>query len=172
MRTLTCFILAGAIGASAARAGTTLVKGGLLITEKSMTEIPYVGYLTYGDDGKIIAVGAGEPPASLHADTVIDATGKMIAPGFISAHSHLYSGPLRGLGVSETLYGWGRAWGIYNQLANADDIYWFTLNGSVDFLRNGITTAFDFTYSPVLGGQSVGAGDKVPLTLMVRATKS
>ncbi len=166
MRTLTCLAAGCLLGIAAARAGTTLVKGGLLITEKSMTEIPYVGYLTYGDDGKIIAVGAGDPPASLHADTVIDATGKMIAPGFISAHSHLYSGPLRGLGVSETLYGWGRAWGIYNQLANADDIYWFTLNGSVDFLRNGITTAFDFTYSPVLGGQSVGAGDKVPAPVL------
>jgi 5-methylthioadenosine/S-adenosylhomocysteine deaminase len=155
-------LLACAALAPAARAGVTLVKGGLLITEKTRTEVPYVGYFTYGDDGKITALGAGDPPASLQADTVIDATGKMIAPGFISAHSHLYSGPLRGLGVTETLYGWGRAWGIYNQLANADDIYWFTLNGSVDFLRNGITTAFDFTYSPVLGGQSVGTGDAVP----------
>jgi 5-methylthioadenosine/S-adenosylhomocysteine deaminase len=154
--------IAGLALSGQALATTTLVKGGLLITEKTQDEVPYIGYLVYGDDGKITAIGAGDPPASIAADVVIDATDKIVAPGFISAHSHLYSGPLRGLGVTETLYGWGRAWGIYNQLANADDIYWFTLNGSVDFLRNGITTAFDFTYSPVLGGQAVGAGDKVP----------
>jgi cytosine/adenosine deaminase-related metal-dependent hydrolase len=148
--------------AGPARAGVTVVKGGMLITERVRGEEPFLGYFAYGDDGRIITVGAGDPPASLIADHVIDATGKMVAPGFISAHSHLYSGPLRGLGVTETLYGWGRAWGIYNQLASADDIYWFTLNGSVDFLRNGITTAFDFTYSPVLGGQAVGAGEQVP----------
>ncbi len=139
-----------------AQAATTLVKGALLITEKTRDEVPYVGYFTYGDDGKIIAIGAGAPPASISAEKVIDATGKIIAPGFISSHSHLYSGPLRGLGVTDTLYGWGKAWGIYNQLANPDDIYWFTLDGSVDFLRNGITTAFDFTYGAAVGGQAVG----------------
>jgi 5-methylthioadenosine/S-adenosylhomocysteine deaminase len=160
MRLATHLLAWAALGASAARAGTTLVKGGLLITEKTRTEAPYVGYFTYGDDGKILAVGAGDPPASLAADTVIDATGKMVAPGFISAHSHLYSGPLRGLGTTETLYGWLKAWGIYNQLATPEDIYWFTLHGSVDFLRNGITTAFDFTYSPTIGGAAPIAGPR------------
>jgi len=156
MRNALLTLAAGLSILASARATTTLVKGGLLITEKTMDEVPYVGYFTYGDDGKIITIAAGDPPATLVADKVIDATGKMIAPGFISAHSHLYSGPLRGLGVTETLYGWGKAWGIYNQLANADDIYWFTLDGSVDYLRNGITTAFDFTYGASIGGQAVG----------------
>jgi 5-methylthioadenosine/S-adenosylhomocysteine deaminase len=139
----------------------TLVRDGLLITEKTKDEIPYVGYLTYGDDGRIIAVGAGDPPASLVADKVIAAKGKIIAPGFVSAHSHLYSGPLRGIGAAENTWAWGRAWGAYNQLSTAEDIYWFTLDGAVDFLRNGITTAFDFTYTPSLGGLSIGPGENL-----------
>jgi 5-methylthioadenosine/S-adenosylhomocysteine deaminase len=139
----------------------TLVRDGLLITEKTKDEIPYVGYLTYGDDGRIIAVGAGDPPASLVVDKVIEAKGKIIAPGFVSAHSHLYSGPLRGIGAAENTWAWGRAWGAYNQLSTAEDIYWFTLDGAVDFLRNGITTAFDFTYTPSLGGLSIGPGENL-----------
>ena len=60
--------------------------------------------------------------------------------------------PLRGLGHDVNLYGWFKAWDYYLRHASADDIYWFTLHGSLDFLRNGITTAYDFTYSGEVEG--------------------
>ena len=40
------------------------------------------------------------------ADEVPDATGTLIGPGFVSAHSHLFTSGSRGLGMDETLYGW------------------------------------------------------------------
>ncbi|MBL9207073.1 MAG: amidohydrolase family protein [Opitutaceae bacterium] len=139
-----------------------LVKNALLITQKPGQDAAFLGYLRAGADGRITAVGAGDAPAPLEGERVVDAAGKIVAPGFISAHSHLFTSPLRGLGHTETLYGWGAAVGRLNNLTTADDLYWFTLHGSLDFLRNGITTAYDFTYSGAVGGAAVGVGEKVP----------
>jgi len=150
-----------AVLALPAAADTLLVKNGLFITVEPGQDEAFAGYMTV-TDGKITAVAKGAPPAGLTADRVVDAAGRFVAPGFISAHSHLFTSPLRGLGHTETLYGWGRANSRLNRHANADDAYWFSLHGSLDFLRNGITTAYDFTLSPAVGGQAVGVGEVVP----------
>ena len=51
---------------------------------------------------RIAAIGQ----LSTHAATRrIEAAGHVVAPGFISAHSHLFMSPLRGLGHDVTLYG-------------------------------------------------------------------
>jgi 5-methylthioadenosine/S-adenosylhomocysteine deaminase len=139
-----------------------LVKNALLITQKPGDEQAYLGYMRVGNEGRITAIAPGDAPAPLPGERVIDASGKFVAPGFISAHSHLFMSPLRGLGHTETLYGWGAAVSRLNNRATAEDLYWFTLHGSLDFLRNGITTAYDFTYSGAVGGQAVGVGEKVP----------
>ncbi|MEM9621392.1 MAG: amidohydrolase family protein [Pseudomonadota bacterium] len=113
-------------------------------------EDPLFGYLLIGQDGRIAQISAGPLPEDLVVQRVIDAAGAVVAPGFISAHSHIYMSPLRGLGHDQNLYGWFQAWDYYLRHTDASDIYWFTLHGSVDFLRNGITTAYDFTYPGVV----------------------
>lgn len=150
-------------GLSAATAAETLlVKNALIITGRPADEQAFAGYLAVGADGRITTVTAGDPPAGLSADRVLDAGGKIVGPGFISAHSHLYMSPLRGLGHTETLYGWGRSFAKFTDRATAEDLYWFTLHGALDFLRNGITTAYDFTHSGAVGVPAVGLTEKVP----------
>ena len=135
----------------AAGAGEALlVKNATLITMAPAQPDPFTGYLVVGADGRIVTVGAGEAPAGLDVAKVVDAAGSIVAPGFISAHSHLFMSPLRGLGHDVTLYGWFQAWSRYLRHAGAEDMYWFTLHGSIDFLRNGITTAYDFTDAGVV----------------------
>ena len=141
------FVTGVLVASLSAHADTLLVKNGLFITMAPGQEEAFTGYMTVGNDGKIIAVAPGEAPASVKADRVIDAQGKFVAPGFISAHSHLAFSPLRGVGNTETLYGWIRASQRFLNLTTADDIYWFTLHGALGFLRDGITTAYDFTTS-------------------------
>jgi cytosine/adenosine deaminase-related metal-dependent hydrolase len=133
-----------------------------LITAKPGSE-PGIGHLVVGTDGKIAAVGPGEPPRTAPSVPVVDVAGKFVAPGFVSAHSHLFQSPLRGLGTDQTLYGWLNAIKLLVEHATPEDIYWFCLHGSVDFLRNGITTGYDFTYSGDLGGgqHSIGSGESV-----------
>ena len=127
------------------------MRNALIITGKAHEE-PYRGYLSVGEDGKIVAVGPGDPPAESGAGSVLDAQGRFVAPGFVSAHSHLFQSPLRGLGSDRTLYGWLETIRELIRHATPEDLYWFCRHGAADFLRNGITTAYDFTYSGDLGG--------------------
>lgn len=122
-----------------------LVHGATLLTIDPARPDPFVGWFTVGADGRITAVEEGAPPAGLDASEVVDATGRIIAPGFVSAHSHLFTSGSRGLGTDLALYGWIQAMTAVTEKADAQDIYWTTRHGAQDFLRNGITTAYDFT---------------------------
>jgi 5-methylthioadenosine/S-adenosylhomocysteine deaminase len=140
-----------------------LVKNALLIPVADARPDSFAGYFTVGADGRIIALEAGEPPAALadSAERVLDVEGKIVAPGFISAHSHIYMSPLRGLGHDQTLYGWFESWDRYLRHATAEDLYWFSYHGALDFLRNGLTTAYDFTHPGAFGPPAVAAGEVV-----------
>ncbi len=142
-----------------------LVKNALLIPVDPAQPTSFQGHMTVAADGRILTVQPGEPPAEVvaGAQRVLDVAGKIVAPGFVSAHSHLYMSPLRGLGHDQTLYGWFRAWDNYLKHSNAEDLYWFTLHGSLDFLRNGVTAAYDFTYGGTEEWKpTMGAGEAAP----------
>ncbi|MCW0214715.1 MAG: amidohydrolase family protein [Pseudonocardia sp.] len=122
-----------------------LVHGATLLTLDPDRPDPFVGWFTVGDDGRLSAVEEGAPPSGTAATRTVDATGMIVAPGFVSAHSHLFTSGSRGLGMDQSLYGWIEAMTAYTEKADAEDIYWTTRHGAQDFLRNGITTAYDFT---------------------------
>ncbi len=103
------------------------------------------GWMTVGDDGRIAGVGEGAPPPLPPGVGRIDAGGALVAPGFVSAHSHLHTSAARGLGTESSLYGWIEAMTTWIRRASPEDMYWATLHGALDFLGNGITTAYDFT---------------------------
>ena len=136
------------------------VVNAVFITTADGTEW-FRGWMTVGDDGRITGLGPGEPPghpdaAGTPRDTnarggtaeVLDAHGAFVAPGFISAHSHIFTSGMRGMTPGENLYGWV---GEQSTAAGEDDIYWFTLHGCLDFIGNGITSAYNFTDSRVVG---------------------
>lgn len=124
-----------------------LVTHARLITVPAGTDDP--GYLDEGwmlvEDGRIAAIGAGEPPAGTVADETLDVARAFVAPGFVSSHSHLFTSGLRGLGVADTLYGWCDSMLGTTAHMSAEQQYWSTLHGCLDFLSNGVTTAYNFT---------------------------
>ncbi|OHV42051.1 MULTISPECIES: amidohydrolase family protein [Pseudofrankia] len=168
----------------AGSAALTVVNA-LLVTMADGQE-PFRGWFTVDDTGTITAIGPGDPPAgeppdgpsgdadavagsaaneaagSARAGTVLDAGGAIVAPGFISAHSHLFMSGLRGLGVGETLYGWLAENMAVLAGAGVEDLYWFTLHGCLDFAENGITSAFNFTQSRVLWEYDQHANKALP----------
>lgn len=124
-----------------------LLRNVRLFTMASGEHDPFTGYLLVGADGRIAAVHVGQPPTGTTAATVWDGHGEWVIPGFISAHSHLWQAAFRGIAADKTLPGWID--GLYRQhaaRAQAEDFYWFTLNGALDHLQHGITAAYDFSY--------------------------
>lgn len=124
-----------------------IVKNARLITMAPGQRDPFTGYLVVDEDGKLAAVGAGDPPATLATQTTWDAHGEWIIPGLLSAHSHLWQAAFRGIAQDQTLPGWID--GLYDQharFAKPEDFYWFTLYGALDHLEHGITGAYDFAY--------------------------
>jgi len=152
---LAALLLASGPLLTAAAPVKLLVTGGTLLTIKPGEETPFIGYLAIGADGKIAAIGAGAPPASLAAEATVDAAGKIVIPGFISAHSHVNQTAFRGLAVNELLRGWGRIRGSQSSFATVEDQYWFTLHGCLDHVRHGITSVYNFTGSVTAGSAQV-----------------
>ncbi len=124
-----------------------LVKNARLFTMAPSQKQVFTGYFVVGNDGKIEAIAAGDPPPSIHAKETLDAHGHWIMPGFLSAHSHLWQAAFRGIAADKTLPGWID--GLYNQKASKahpEDFYWFTLDGALDHLQHGVTAAYSFNY--------------------------
>lgn len=123
-----------------------LVTNARLITVPAGTDDP--GFIERGwmlvEDGRIVGIGSGDVPAAT-PDEVLDVAGAFVAPGFVSSHSHLFTSGLRGLGVAETLYGWCDSMLGLTSFATPEDVYWSTLHGALDFLSNGVTSAYNFT---------------------------
>lgn len=124
-----------------------LVRDAVLLTMDPERPDPFRGWFSVADDGRIAAIEPGDPPTGelAAAARVLDLPGRLVGPGFVSAHSHLFTSASRGLGMDRSLYGWIEAMTRYTDAADADDVYWLTRHGAQDFLRNGVTTAYDFT---------------------------
>ncbi|MDI6100331.1 amidohydrolase family protein [Actinoplanes sp. NEAU-A12] len=94
------------------------------------------------DRGRIAAIGSF-PAAG--AAQVIDATGLVVAPGFVDGHRHVWQAPLRGIGADMTLPEYlavvqGRALAAMGPA----EVRRATLLGAAEALDAGITTVLDF----------------------------
>lgn len=125
-----------------------LIRNGLVVTANNKGSIFENGYV-HVSNGKIVGVGSGEPRSSV--DTVIDASGCVVIPGLITAHTHLYGILLRGASLnieppSDFAQVLQRVWWPVDEALTVEDAYASALSASADMLRNGSTLYAD-TYS-------------------------
>ena len=83
----------------------------------------------------------------------LDVGGKVIMPGLINAHMHLYSTFARGMALKNSPPGnfreiLERLWWRLDKALTEEDIYYSALVPLVDCIRNGTTTIFDHHSSP------------------------
>lgn len=132
-----------------------IIRNAYIFTMAPSRTAPIHGYIVVGADGRIATVAVGDPPPGQKAGQTYDAQGHWIVPGFISAHSHIWQSAYRGLAADQTLMGWINALYV-NALKNSkpEDFYWFTLEGALDHMRHGVTSAYNFAYGGTLQAQT------------------
>lgn len=106
----------------------------------------FPGGSLYAVGQEITAIGYDLPYET--ADTVIDATGKIVYPGLINTHHHLYQNLTRNIPfVQKTeLFDWlVTLYDIWRHL-RPEDIYISAVVGLGELLKTGCTTAADHFY--------------------------
>src|ERR1700677_3899400 len=123
-----------------------LIKGGNVVTVD-----PAIGDLPVGDvlvrDGSIVDVAPNLATTEAEAE-VIDARGRLVMPGLVDTHRHVWQGAIGGFTPQVTGAGYDPAVlrGIAPQYS-PEDIYAGTLWGALQALDAGITTIADWAHN-------------------------
>ena len=127
-------------------AGRRLVKGGHVITMD-----PEIGELASGDvlieGDKIVQIS---PSIPVEDAEIIDATGKIVMPGFVDTHRHIWEGLLRNIGTDVPLEGRTSYISfVLHKLAPAfrpEDAYVGNLVSALGAIDAGVTTLLDWSH--------------------------
>ncbi len=128
-----------------------LIKNGVLVTMDKERRI-LEGHSLAIQKGKVIDVGKTSDLERKHsASEVLDASGRIVMPGIVCSHSHLYGMLLRGASLkitppSDFTQILQRVWWPVDEAMNFEDAYASALVASVEFAKSGVTTFAD-TYS-------------------------
>ncbi|MCD6488897.1 MAG: amidohydrolase, partial [Desulfurococcales archaeon] len=71
-----------------------IIKNGIVVTMDNERRVFDRGYVIV-DGNRIVEVGKDDPGGRYEAEEIINASGGVVLPGFICAHTHLYGALLR-----------------------------------------------------------------------------
>ena len=129
-----------------------ILKGGTIVTLGEDCKVIEDGGLAI-DGETIVAVGKGSDILAKYAGreglTVRDLGGRLVMPGFLNAHMHLYSSFARGMSIAgpapktfteilERLW-----WSMDKDLATEEELYYSALIGAIESLKSGTTAIID-----------------------------
>ncbi|KAJ7286561.1 hypothetical protein C8J57DRAFT_1446955 [Mycena rebaudengoi] len=99
---------------------------------------------------RIAQIGGGlaipPPSASGIATTVIDCTGKIVAPGFVDTHHHVWQTQLKGRYADHLLLDYIPRGIFTGSLFTPKDIFWGELGGCLEAIDGGTTTVVDHAH--------------------------
>ncbi|KAJ7772865.1 hypothetical protein DFH07DRAFT_146220 [Mycena maculata] len=97
-------------------------------------------------DNRIVEIAPGiasRGAASELAALVIDCTGKIVCPGFVDTHHHLWQTQLKGRHADDLLLDYLHKGNITYSLFNPDDVFWGELGGCMEAIDGGVTMVVD-----------------------------
>ncbi|QJP12334.1 amidohydrolase [Starkeya sp. ORNL1] len=102
----------------------------------------------YIEGQRIAAIGTRRQLCEAHPDAeTIDCRGRIVMPGMVNTHTHLFQTLLKGLGDDMVLKKWFTCMTLPAACElTSDDSYIAALHGCVESLRSGVTTLVDFQY--------------------------
>jgi len=119
-----------------------LIHDGLLLT---YDEEPYIGSIAI-DNGKIISIG--KIPEDIDPTESLDASGKIVMPGFVNTHTHVAMSYFKGLADDLPLMEWlsKHIWPAENHFLSPDFVRDAALHGCAEMIKNGITLFNDMYF--------------------------
>lgn len=133
---------------------TLLLKGGtLLVHDENDHVVPTRADLLV--EGNTITkiekdIPAPQPsPARAGAGAgvrVMDCTSKIVSPGFISTHAHLWQSQLKGLHPNHTLVEYMPPGCFAGSFYTVQDLFWGQLAGAMESVDGGTTTVVDHSH--------------------------
>ena len=125
-----------------------IVTGGTVVTMDGTRTIYDNGAVVVKGD-TIVAVGArADIEGKYHARQTIDATGKLVLPGFINGHTHVPMTLFRGIHDDVTLNEWLYKYIFPAEAKNVNEefVRWGTRLAAAEQIRSGVTTFADMYY--------------------------
>jgi len=151
-----------------------LIGNGTVLTLGKSNQVIYNGGVLI-QDSKIQEIGLTEDLQTRFPDAeFIDAHGKLIMPGMINTHMHLYSTFARGMdSKSKAPKSFGDIleglWWKLDKLLSLEDVYYSGLTPLIECIKTGTTTIIDHHASPMAIKGSLFALAKAAKEIGVRA---
>jgi 5-methylthioadenosine/S-adenosylhomocysteine deaminase len=113
------------------------------------------------ENGRILAIGPVKQLREIGAKNVLDCSGKIVIPGMVNTHTHLFQTLSKGLGSDVPLFDWFRKAVLpFAQILTEEDCRVAALLGCVEAIKSGTTCLNDFMYvhpKPKLSDAVIGA---------------
>ncbi|WP_067721347.1 amidohydrolase family protein [Nocardia yamanashiensis] len=125
-----------------------LLTGGTVVTVDDAGTVYDPGIVAV-TGSRIVAVGPESALSQWHSETVLDCRGRVVLPGLIDGHNHLYQALARGLGEGMSIVPWlcEFMW-PYSIAMTTEDAIAAARLGAAEALRAGTTTVVDNHYAP------------------------
>ena len=120
-----------------------LKNGTVLIHDDKDHVVPHYNTSILIKDDKIAEIGTRLTAPS---DKTIDCTGKIITPGLIDTHHHLWQTQLKGRHADEQLLDYMGSGNMQSYNYQPSDSFWGQLSGSLEALDAGTTTVLDHAH--------------------------
>ncbi len=156
-----------------------LIKNGLIITVDAEDRIIRGGSI-YIEDNIIKEIGPDSEVGDKPDAEVIDAQGKVVIPGFVSCHNHLYSAVVRSIPYSGfespdfSFVSWmERFWlPLLEDRVDLEQLYIGTKANLLDHIRSGVTTTTDTAEGSYALPGALDAVDQAAIETGTRAVLS
>jgi 5-methylthioadenosine/S-adenosylhomocysteine deaminase len=123
-------------------ANRLLLRGGHVLTmDPALGDLPQGDVLVEGD-----AIATVAPRVDADAE-VLDASGKIVIPGFVDTHRHTWEAAIRGCAPNATLDDYFvEVLDTFAPVYRPEDVYASNLAGALECLNAGITTLVDWSH--------------------------
>jgi Cytosine deaminase and related metal-dependent hydrolases len=149
-----------------------LIEGGHVLTPEF--EVREADVLIDRAAGEVMTVD-DDLAGDIAADETLDATGSLVMPGLVNAHTHVAMTLLRGYADDKQLDAWLQEdiWPVEAELT-PDDIRVGTELGLVEFITNGITGYADayFEVGEIAAATPTPASGRISATPLLRSAKT